>query len=80
MIYFFHHYEMPLILYQDRVSQVLADLHAPQVGLPNNCCLFFRVYPMFSLLRYLPHFERNLKIASNYGKYGLFLAKVGKYS
>ncbi|EFP12979.1 hypothetical protein CRE_06902 [Caenorhabditis remanei] len=29
MIYFFHHYEMPLILYQDRVSQVLADLHAP---------------------------------------------------
>uniref|UniRef100_A0A8R1E2T1 Membralin n=1 Tax=Caenorhabditis japonica TaxID=281687 RepID=A0A8R1E2T1_CAEJA len=30
MIYFFHHYEMPLILYQDRVSQVLADLHAPQ--------------------------------------------------
>ncbi|PIC30665.1 hypothetical protein B9Z55_021832 [Caenorhabditis nigoni] len=30
MVYFFHHYEMPLILYQDRVSQVLADLHAPQ--------------------------------------------------
>ncbi|CAI2347071.1 unnamed protein product [Caenorhabditis sp. 36 PRJEB53466] len=30
MIYFFHHYEMPLILYQDRVSQVLADLHSPQ--------------------------------------------------
>lgn len=33
MIYFFHHYEMPLILYQDRVSQVLADLHAPQNGM-----------------------------------------------
>ncbi|CAP38255.2 Protein CBG21463 [Caenorhabditis briggsae] len=33
MVYFFHHYEMPLILYQDRVSQVLADLHAPQNGM-----------------------------------------------
>ncbi|CAI5441384.1 unnamed protein product [Caenorhabditis angaria] len=33
MIYFFHHHEMPLILYQDRLQQVLADLHAPQSGM-----------------------------------------------
>ncbi|CAB3410981.1 unnamed protein product [Caenorhabditis bovis] len=30
MIYFFHHFEMPLILYQDRVQQVLADIDAPR--------------------------------------------------
>ncbi|CAD6198408.1 unnamed protein product [Caenorhabditis auriculariae] len=29
MIYFFHHYEMPLILYQDRVQHVLSEIHAP---------------------------------------------------
>ena len=26
MIFFFHHYEMPLILYQERISRIVHDL------------------------------------------------------
>uniref|UniRef100_A0A1I7WXI3 Transmembrane protein n=1 Tax=Heterorhabditis bacteriophora TaxID=37862 RepID=A0A1I7WXI3_HETBA len=27
MVFFFHHYEMPLILYQDRLQRILSEIH-----------------------------------------------------
>ncbi|VDK47318.1 unnamed protein product [Cylicostephanus goldi] len=33
MIFFFHHYEMPLILYQDRLQRILTEINtAPPAG------------------------------------------------
>ncbi|CAG9535702.1 unnamed protein product [Cercopithifilaria johnstoni] len=33
MIFFFHHYEMPLIIYHDRLQRIISDLqHSPQPG------------------------------------------------
>uniref|UniRef100_A0A914C2P6 Membralin n=1 Tax=Acrobeloides nanus TaxID=290746 RepID=A0A914C2P6_9BILA len=36
MIFFFHHYEMPLILYQDRLQRVVHELQHTAVSLPNT--------------------------------------------
>uniref|UniRef100_A0A158PB63 Membralin n=1 Tax=Angiostrongylus cantonensis TaxID=6313 RepID=A0A158PB63_ANGCA len=36
MVFFFHHYEMPLILYQDRLQRILTEIDTAPIGVSHN--------------------------------------------
>ncbi|KAH7720853.1 membralin isoform 1 [Aphelenchoides avenae] len=48
MIFFFHHYEMPLILYQERISRIVHDLQHNTINTPETLNVNITVRRRFS--------------------------------
>ena len=52
MIYFFHHYEMPQILYQERLQRLFSEIEAMPVSFATYFLRLMNSFPLF--LAYFP--------------------------